>query len=38
MYDKHIKYTNFKNRIFSIGLTPRQWEIIIKAVAEALDI
>ena len=36
MNNKYIKYKNFKNRIFAIGLTSRQWEIIVAAAAEAL--
>ena len=38
MYDKYVKYKNFKNRIYAIGLSSRQWEIIIDAIAEALGL
>ncbi len=36
--EKQRKYAQFKSRILELGLTPYQWESIIKAVAEALGI
>lgn len=36
--EREKRFAKFKRKIFELGLTPYQWESIIKAVAEALGI